>query len=474
MLATSIASGVVILLASLPGFVVLARHEWVRSGRALFLLSPACVFYLAYLASFAVRPPFQVAGILGYDFAGATDTTLLIAQGTSLLTWYGFVLAYALTPAPSVPRLVLQPPVPAIDRRLRAATAYVLSCAASAAFTLSLPPLGAFSLEGFGNMRVAYLNALFGAGYLYLFNLLAGTLLLIGLVFASFCRRPPKLLALVAWSAYLIPNALVTNRFLISAALFALLFVAALKRIRERRRISPRTVILVLVALAAVGAALGLLRGLSEGLEYAEERRNPLVFLLWTFDMSEFYQLALQNLHGFDLGRSWLEDMFLQYLPRAVFPWKPQIYGAVRLESLAMPGSLSPDGVLSATYPISMFGEAYANFGFPGLFLVGLMAGAVLKVVFTQALRAGLSLRRPFWPLACFCLFVLACANALGYLRSFGWFLSTLAFHTVVYAACYFAVWVVVEVLRGAVEQMLASDGGGRRDRMSPVAVRDR
>src|SRR6185437_1724634 len=115
-------------------FVLLAHREWQRSGRALFLLSPACVFYAAYLASFAVRPPFQVAGILGYDFAGATDTTLLVAQATSLLTWYGFAIAYALTPSPSVPRLVSQPPVPAVDRRLRAVVAYALSCAASAAF----------------------------------------------------------------------------------------------------------------------------------------------------------------------------------------------------------------------------------------------------------------------------------------------------------------------------------------------------
>src|SRR6185437_6685773 len=183
---------------------------------------------------------------------------------------------------PSVPRLVSQPPVPAVDRRLRAAVAYALSCAASAAFMLSLPSLGGFSFENLGNMRVAYLNALFGAGYLYLFNLLAGTLLLTGLVFSSFCRRPPRLLAFAAWSAYLIPNALVTNRFLISATLFGLLFIAALKRIREGRRISSKTVIVLLVALAAVGAALGLLRGLSEGLQYAEERRNPLVFLLWT------------------------------------------------------------------------------------------------------------------------------------------------------------------------------------------------
>ena len=144
--------------------------------------------------------------------------------------------------------------------------------------------------------------------------------------------------------------------------------------------------------------------------------------------------------------------MFLQFLPRALFPWKPQIYGAVRLQAEVMPGSIPADGVLSATYPIGMFGEGYANFGIPGLLLVGLLVGMILKLVFSNALRAGLVPRRPFWPLACFCLFVLVCANTLGYLRSFGWFLSSLVFHGFVYACCYFAVWVIAGLCTGAIE----------------------
>src|SRR5262249_52886563 len=139
-------------------------------------------------------------------------------------------------------------------------------------------------------------------------------------------------------------------------------------------------------------------------------------------------------------------------LPRALFPWKPTIYGAVRLQAQAMPESVPPDGVLASTYPISMFGEGYANFGIPGLLLVGLAVGIILKLLYSRALQAGLSPRRPFWPVACFCLFILVCANALGYLRSFGWFASMLVFHTAVYACCYLAVWVLAELGRGAVE----------------------
>src|SRR5436305_197482 len=94
----SIVSGFAILLLSFPGFVVLLRGEWKRSGEGLFLLSPPCVFYAAYLASFALRPPFQFAGTLQYDFTVPADSTLLLAQATSLLAWYGFVIAYRLTP----------------------------------------------------------------------------------------------------------------------------------------------------------------------------------------------------------------------------------------------------------------------------------------------------------------------------------------------------------------------------------------
>ena len=95
----SIASGIALVLLTLPGFVVLARREWERSGAGLFLLSPPCVFYIAYLASFALRPPFQVAGLLQYDFTSVPDGNLFLAQARSMLTWYGFVITYCLTPA---------------------------------------------------------------------------------------------------------------------------------------------------------------------------------------------------------------------------------------------------------------------------------------------------------------------------------------------------------------------------------------
>jgi hypothetical protein len=447
----SILSGLGVVALTLPGFLLLVRREWEHSGAGLFLLSPAMVFYLAYLASFAIRPPLQVAGTLQYDFTVAAGDTLFLAQASSVLAWYGFVIGYRLIPSPAVPALLARAGSVALDVRLRASAAYGLSIAASLVFVAFIAPLGVFTLD-FGYNRVAYLNALSGAGHLYLFNLMAGTWLLIGLVFSSFCQRSVRLLSVAAWAAYLIPNAFVTNRFLVSATLFALLFVVALKRMRRGERISATTVVAVLGLLAGVGAILGLVRGLSEGLEYAEERRNPLVFFLWSFDMSEYYQSALQNVHSLDLGRSWVEDLFLQFLPRALFPWKPQIYGAVRLQAEVMPGSIPADGVLSATYPIGMFGEGYANFGIPGLLLVGLLVGMILKLVFSKALRAGLVPRRPFWPLACFCLFVLVCANTLGYLRSFGWFLSSLVFHGVVYACCYFAVWVIAGLCTGAIE----------------------
>ena len=450
MFEAAVLSGIGVALAAVPGFVLLVRREWDRSGAELFLVSPAFVFFVAYVASFAIRPPLQVIGTLQYDFSGAATSLLWLAQASSLLAWYGFVIGYILVPSPGVPTLLAAARPAASDIRLRASAAYALSIAASFAYVALLAPLGVFTLD-LGANRVAYLNAMSGAGHLYLFNLMAGTLLLMGLVLASFCRQPLRPIALAAWAAYLVPNALLTNRFWFSAALLALLLVAALKHIRRGKRISATMVIVTLVLLAAAGSALGLLRGLSEGLEYAEERRNPLVFLLWTFDMSEFYQVALQSIHNLDLGRSWVEDLALQFLPRALFPWKPHIYGAVRLQAEAMPESVPSDGVLSSTYPISMFGEGYANFGIPGLLLVGLATGVLLKLIFSRALQAGLVPQRPFWPLACFCLFILVCANALGYLRSFGWFVSTLVFHTIVYACCYFAVWVIAELCRGAI-----------------------
>src|SRR5262249_12687579 len=139
---------------------------------------------------------------------------------------------YALTPSPSVSTLIAHASTPPEDMRLRATAAYALSIGASLAYIVSLAPLGVFTLD-LGHNRVAYLNAMSGAGHLYALNLAAGTLLLMGLVFASFCRQPPRFTSIAAWAAYLVPNALLTNRFWFSAVLFALLLVLALKRMRR-------------------------------------------------------------------------------------------------------------------------------------------------------------------------------------------------------------------------------------------------
>jgi hypothetical protein len=219
-----------------------------------------------------------------------------------------------------------------------------------------------------------------------------------------------------------------------------------------------------LLALSAIGALLGLVRGLAEGLEYAEERRHPVVYFLWSFDQSEFFQNALLNIRRFDLGLSWLEDVLFVFLPRAIFPAKPDMYGAVRLQLEAMPESVQPDGAFSATYPISMFGEAYVNFGLPGLALVGLVVGMILKFVFSQTLRAGTNPQHRFLSLMGFCLYVLVCASSFGYLRSFGWFLSTLIFHSLVFAISYFAVWILVGIVRET-----ASAESGRRPALPPT-----
>lgn len=450
----SIMSGIGVFLLSLPGFVVLWRREWASAGGGLFLLSPPCVFYFAYIASFAVRPPFQVLGTLQYDFSGGANDTLFVAQATSLLVWYGFVAGYRLVHSrPLVQRVDRSWPGP--DIRLRASIAYLASISASAGFIATLAPLGVFTFD-LGYNRVAYLNAMFGAGHMYLLNLIAGTSLLMGLILARYGRRPPRLLEWAAWIAYLVPNALVTNRFLLSSALFALLLVHVLGRIRSGRRVGISHVLLPVGGLVAVGALLGLLRGLSEGLEYAEDRRNPFVFFLWSFDMSEFYQITLANLREFDFGLSWVEDMLFTFLPRAFFPWKPSVYGAVRIQAEVMPGSVPPDGVLAATYPVSIFGEGYANFGWAGLPLAGLLVGIVLKGIFVQALGAGVNPRRAFTRQLSFCLYVLVCANALGYLRSLGWFLAMLVFHGLIFVLCHLIVWIFNSMFRGALAEKSA------------------
>jgi hypothetical protein len=136
--------------------------------------------------------------------------------------------------------------------------------------------------------------------------------------------------------------------------------------------------------LMALGGLLGLLLlGKLGGLEHlslGQQIGAAFVRLSGTFDQFETLAGYIRQPHQFFFGWSFIEDLYWTFVPRAIFPFKPQLFGAVRLENVLMPGLYEYSG-LRATYPIGFFGECYANLGPAGLVVFPFLFGALLRAL---------------------------------------------------------------------------------------------
>jgi oligosaccharide repeat unit polymerase len=93
---------------------------------------------------------------------------------------------------------------------------------------------------------------------------------------------------------------------------------------------------------------------------------------------------ALVRVQDYFWGLTIIEDMAITYLPRIFFPWKPLIYGQVRLQETILPGLYAGESAFAATMAMGILGEGYANFGLAGVFLVPLLAGILLRAIYRK------------------------------------------------------------------------------------------
>ena len=143
-----------------------------------------------------------------------------------------------------------------------------------------------------------------------------------------------------------------------------------------------RIAVFVLVGLFfMVAGPVGLL---VKGFEISPAAAVSMSISAW--DSFEFTVIAQDQVHTRDLflGKTYWQDLVYTWLPRALFPWKPERYGNVLVQDLIAPDLMANEG---ATFPPGILVEAFCNFGYLGVFLVPLLIGIICRAIYHYLLH---------------------------------------------------------------------------------------
>ncbi|HLJ54943.1 MAG TPA: O-antigen polymerase [Chthonomonadaceae bacterium] len=431
-----------VVIGSLPVVLVSAgvARRW---GFGLWLFSPLPTYLFAYLVAFGVLPTIQaVFDYRAYEMLSVNHDVFVLAEILGALANYAFAAGYCMLSdrGAAAPSAELEPP--AVDVRLYAArcqrVAFGFCIAVECLFMASLLQVHALTLD-FGANRQAYLNAIVGAGYISLFTAVGVNLLIAGTLLAVWSGRLGKI-GVVAIGQVLAVNSLITARSTVTLVIFALLFAYVMVSDRTQRKIRWDRIIAIMLAVVALGTLLGLSRlsgdpdaAIAAAVTASDNTAmrtipplvRPVVFLSLTFDMEVLFEQTLMNSPGPEYGSSWFEDIVYTYAPRALFPDKPVVYGTTRTQAEVAP-EITGGVMLTGTFPIGIWGEAYLNFGYVGVFVTMFFLGAMLKYCYNKCLQLTYD-SRVNWACVFFAvLYVAQGSNSLGYVRGFGPFLASL------------------------------------------------
>ncbi|HRJ27629.1 MAG TPA: hypothetical protein PLO61_08995 [Fimbriimonadaceae bacterium] len=370
-----------------------------------------------YLFAFGVRPLIDEAIGLRLVAGAGTDEAQMQAMIWGMVGMWAFAAGCLAVRPPRA-----QSPEESSDAWARCFLWIALAMAAVHA--LFAFRAGALTLN-FGQNRIAYLMSLVGSGQVLLSRDLSFVALGLGFFGASRWAR----VGAVGWAAaalVLLPNLLVSSRSALTQMVFLGLLVVVLQGLRQAKPVRARVVVLVLGVLTLMGLSLGVARGVDEEPGGA---LRPVIHFSQTFDMAESLELSLLRISEPQYGQSWAEDLLYTYIPRALDPEKPIVYGAFRLQQQVYPELTPPDEVLIGTFPIGAWGEGFANFGYAGIVLtLGLLGWAVSRL-YARIFEG--PARFQAWALVLYCL---TCANALSYTRSVGQFLAAWVYLSVLLA----------------------------------------
>jgi thiol-disulfide isomerase/thioredoxin len=152
---------------------------------------------------------------------------------------------------------------------------------------------------------------------------------------------------------------------------------------------------------------------------------NPVVWAGYvgkTFDGFNFLSNALSRVHDFVYGKTLVEDWFWTYMPRALIPGKPDVYGIVAAQEMIIPGTNASLGG-SATFPPGILAEGYVNFGVAGVLLIPFAAALLARALYDWAAASGGAMAM--------LLFGYVLGDETGLFRGFGTILPGMAVVTV-------------------------------------------
>jgi hypothetical protein len=150
----------------------------------------------------------------------------------------------------------------------------------------------------------------------------------------------------------------------------------------DRSKRSRSAAIVLAIVFFAVAGPIGLL---VKGIELSPAAAVSMSISAW--DSFEFTVVAQNDVRTRDLfwGATFWGDVVYTWLPRALFPWKPERYGTVLVQDLVAPELMAHEG---ATFPPGILVEAFCNFGYPGLFLLPLLIGVVCQAIYKHLQRS--------------------------------------------------------------------------------------
>jgi len=432
----------VILIAL--NFAAVAALFFFRNRRRPFrILDPAWAFLSGYFMNYCVRPTvylFDPEAASFYKETLNTDAALRAGLPGALLFAMTGLLGFA------IGDLYCERTARRISRRLP--TADLGRLANSRSYLLAkilLGVAGVVGLWGFirdtgwsgslpelltGFQRDTFLGIIFGHGY-WTF---AMQLSIVGwaLMCAQWIAYPKKhrgwrRVTFAAWRyAWLILSTLVWVAFGERSAILTVLFVPfaifvtvkSLASKDENQRILPRRAWILGLIFVLIAGPVGLL------MKQKEVTSSAIIAMaISAWDSMEFTVAAGDQLGFRDLfwGRSYVSDIVYTWYPRALFPNKPERYGAVLLQDRLAPDLME---FPNATFPPGILVEAFANFWYVGLFVIPL-----LLAVFCRAVYFRIQARDLFWIVQMALFF-----PQLASFRSLGWEFAALFLNLLVLA----------------------------------------
>ena len=136
-----------------------------------------------------------------------------------------------------------------------------------------------------------------------------------------------------------------------------------------------------LVGVLTAGGILGLLLTAQTISPYDIVKR-----LSGTFDAFDHLAMTVAHTEQVYFGQTILEDLTLTYVPRFVFPWKPLVYGYVRLQEELLPG-IYQSYSQRATFPIGLLAEGYVNLRLLGIIVLPASVGIFFRALYERAKR---------------------------------------------------------------------------------------